>query len=84
MMFLFVQNVSQAHATEYGDEGHSHDGIACEITLIAAEEIVVTPPVFVPVPLKTLSESNWKMGFDKVRPRIFDGRAPPPRAPPTH
>ena len=81
--FLMVQGMSQAHATEHGGEDHSHDGVACEITLIAVEQIIATPPVPVPTPLKAASKSNWAVPFDKDRPRTFDSRAPPPRGPPT-
>ncbi len=83
-MFLLVQGVSQVHATENGGEDHSHDGVACEITLLAVEQVIVTPPAPVPSPFKAVSKSNWTMTFDKDRPRTFDSRAPPPRGPPTH
>lgn len=83
-MFLFVQGFSQAHATEHGGTDHSHDGIACDIMIVAAEQIIVTPPVPVPAPFKSVSKSNWKMAFNKDRPRTFDGRAPPPRGPPSN
>ena len=83
VMFLFVQGVSQAHAAEHGGEDHTHEGIACEMALVAAEEIIVTPPVPVPAPFKAVSKSKWAIVFDKDRPRSFDGRAPPPRGPPT-
>jgi len=83
MMFLLVQGVSQAHAAA-NDEDHNHDGVACELALVAAEEIVVTPPIPVLRPFKAVSKSNWILVIDKDRPRTFDGRAPPPRAPPAH
>ena len=84
LAFLMVQGVSQAHATEHGDEDHTHDGVACDIMLVAAQQIVATPPVPVPAPFKAVSKSNWTIIFDKGRPRTFDSRAPPPRAPPAH
>ena len=83
MMFLFVQGVSQAHATEHGEHDHSHDGVECEITLLAVEQIITEPPVPIPSRTKTTSKSNWSVPFYKSLTRTFDGRAPPPRGPPT-
>jgi len=79
-----VQGASQVHATEHGGTDHSHDGVACDVTLIAAEQIIATPPVPVAAPFNSVSKSNWTLVIDKDRPRTFDGRAPPPRGPPTH
>ena len=84
LAFLMVQGVSQAHAAEHGEADHSHDGVACDITLVAVERVIIAPPIPVPAPFKSVSKSSWKMDFDKDRPRTFDNRAPPPRAPPTH
>ena len=84
MVFLFVQGVSQAHAASYGEDDHTHDGVVCEFVLVAAEEIIVIPPVRVPLPFKSEVQINWTIPVTADRPRSFDSRAPPPRAPPTH
>jgi len=83
LMFLFVQGATQAHAAEHGEDHHSHDGVACDVMLIAAEQITIAPPIPVPAPFKSASKSNWKMDYVRDCPRTFDSRAPPPRAPPT-
>ena len=84
LAFLMVQGVSQAHAAEHGEADHSHDGVACDITLVAVEQVIIAPPVLIPSPFKAAAKSNWIFTFDKDRPRTFDGRAPPPRGPPAH
>ena len=47
-LFFALQGFAQAHAASHGGEDHSHEDVPCEITLIAAEEIVITPPTPVP------------------------------------
>lgn len=83
-IFLTVQGFSQAHAAANFETDHTHDGVACDIGLISAEEVVVTPPVPVQAPSNDVSKSNWTLTVGQDRPRTFDGRAPPPRGPPTH
>lgn len=83
VMFLFVQGVTQAHATEHGEHDHSHDGIECEITLLAVEQIIDEPPVLIPAPIKAVSIPNWNISYNNSHLKAYDGRAPPPRGPPT-
>ena len=82
-LFLLVQGVSQAHATANGGFDHTHDGIACDVALVAAEQVVLTPPFVVKVPVELTVTPFWQPRIVKNPPRNFDGRAPPPRAPPT-
>ena len=81
-LFLMVQGVAQAHATANGGVEHTHDGVACDIALIAAPQAVIAPAPIVPAP-KVLP----MQAADPIIPatpiyRHFDGRAPPPRGPP--
>lgn len=83
-MFLTVQGFSQAHATSNGGVDHTHDGVICDVSLAAAEQVVLTPPQPNLTPFKPVSEANWEIVLDNEYPRAFDGRAPPPRGPPAH
>ena len=81
-LFFALQGFAQAHAASHGGEDHSHEGVPCEITLIAAEEIVITPPT--PVPARGILSRRIKSSplIMPPTPRSFDSRAPPLRGPP--
>jgi len=81
-LFFTMQGFAQAHAASHGGEDHSHEGIACDVALIAAEQIVVTPPAPMPAPLILPRRIKALPLAIQPAPRSFDGRAPPPRAPP--
>ena len=78
-----AQSFSLAHATEHTGHDHEHhDGVACEITLIIAENIAVIPapqptPSF--TPSVQIAPQTVFTSLDYVTPQ---GRAPPPRSPP--
>ena len=80
-LFFTTQSYAHAHATEYGED-HHHEGVPCEIALVAAEQSVLTPPLPVPAPFILLRRVIILPPGVKLTPRRFDGRAPPPRAPP--
>lgn len=81
-LFLSVQGLSQAHAATNGGTDHTHDGIACDVALVAAEQVVVTPTPDVPAPaILPNREANHVIPSSQGY-RHFDGRAPPPRGPP--
>ncbi|KCZ59308.1 MULTISPECIES: hypothetical protein [Hyphomonas] len=81
-LFVFVQAHALSHAAEHGDEPHDHYGAACELSVIATDQILLPaapsePFVLPPAPGATepcISAANW------TRP---PGRAPPPRSPPS-
>lgn len=81
-LFFTVQGFSQAHAASNGGVDHSHDGIACDVTLVAAEQAVLTPPQ--PMPALTMRPTRTSNIAIPSKPafRSFDSRAPPPRGPP--
>ena len=81
-LFFSVQGFSQAHAVSNGGLDHSHDGVACEVTLIAAEQEVLTPPVAVPSPFLRPMRADYIVLPTKHTNLSFNGRAPPPRGPP--
>ena len=85
VLFLAVQSVTQAHAIEHaGHDHHEHDGVTCELNLVAAEDVVITPPLPFSSPLGLGYPTNWVMRTTSERTTAFDGRAPPPRGPPAH
>ena len=81
-LFFTVQGVSEAHATSNGGLDHSHDGIACDAMLMAAEKDVLTPPAQIPTPTIWITDSNYVDAPVEPANRSFDSRAPPPRGPP--
>ena len=81
-LFFALQGFAQAHAASHGGEDHSHEGVPCEITLIAAEEIVITPPTPVPARGVLTRRLNSPVPILRSAPHSFDSRAPPLRGPP--
>ncbi len=82
-LFLSVQGLAQAHAVANGSIDHTHDGIACDVTLVAAEQTVLMPPTPNVEPVEQADALLWHVRANSNLPRNFDGRAPPPRGPPT-
>ena len=81
-LFFTVQGFSQAHAVSNGGVDHSHDGVACDVALVSAEQTVLTPPVSVSAPvMRPVRASNTPAPTQPIC-HNFDSRAPPPRAPP--
>jgi len=81
-LFLTVQGVAQAHEIEHGGHEHTHDGIACDIVLAAAEQTIITPPSDVPAPTILPSRETGFVAYTSVDKLNFESRAPPPRGPP--
>lgn len=80
--FFIIQSLTLSHAVEYNGEPHEHDGIVCEVTLIASDvEAVVPPAVIIVVPERFISVPAYTVpqAPKYLRP---DGRAPPSRSPP--
>lgn len=82
-LFLSVQGLSQAHAAANSGTDHTHDGIACDVALVAAEQAVIAPPLPLAKPVEVSPRPLWTVLNETILPRNFDGRAPPPRGPPT-
>jgi len=82
-LFFALQSYSLSHASSFGDAPHEHDGIACDITLIAPDEDLNLPtesPEYI-FELFGLPEQ-----YSFHVPGTFDTfltRGPPPRGPPT-
>ena len=81
-VFFIIQSLTLSHAVEYNGEPHEHDGIVCEVTLIAVDTDDVTPPpvmVSAPDAYIVIAVYTVPQEPEYLRP---DGRAPPGRSPP--
>jgi len=81
-LFFAMQSFSLAHASSYGEEHHEHDGIACAVTIVAAEDIAILPSLpDTPAILSETFEADYPdfTSAAYVKPQ---SRAPPPRGPP--
>ena len=83
VLFFALQSFSLAHATSHGNEPHEHEGIACSITVLADDQMVImpSPPIFDSLEVE-LSETVYP-GFTSALYLKPQGRAPPPRGPPS-
>ena len=80
--FVWVQAQSLSHAAEHGEEHHEHDGVECELTVFASEDLAVLPdPPLGFVPAHTLLV--LPVEFISISARLWPPeRGPPPRGPP--
>ena len=83
-LFLSAQGLAQAHSVTAGDAEHSHDGVVCEVCLAGIQQITTEPPLTFSTPFNPPVRMDWDVIIINDAPRTFDGRAPPPRGPPTH
>ena len=81
-LFFALQSYSLSHASTYGDAPHEHDGIACSVTVLADDQMVIIPtaPIFDSIEAE-LSETVYP-DFTSALYLKPQGRAPPPRGPP--
>lgn len=82
VLFFSVQSLSTAHAAAHGELDHSHEGVACDLTVIAAEKVVLSSPEPETAPLPRVIKARLIAPVSDRITHGFDGRAPPPRAPP--
>jgi len=82
-LFFTLQSYSLSHASSFGDVPHDHDGIACDITVIAPDEDISLPvetPDYIIEAFKIPAHYNFHV---PGRFETFLTRGPPPRGPPT-
>jgi len=81
-LFLTVQIALTAHAAGYDDVPHEHDGVACLLGAVNAEDQAIAPlqvtAEFQQAALAPLYEADFTSA-SYITPQ---GRAPPPRSPP--
>lgn len=82
-LFVMLQGTALAHAAQYGDSSHEHNSIVCTLDALATQQTAIIPPApitFVPVISQRTVFTAAYISFDCSTPQ---GRAPPPRGPPT-
>lgn len=82
-LFASLQVVTTAHAASYGDSPHEHDGVACVITVVTADDHIVLPALQHAPAVIVVSNTPAAAPFISARYLAPQGRAPPPRGPPT-
>lgn len=82
-LFASLQVFTTAHATSYGDAPHEHDGVSCIVSIVTADSHIVLTPVLHAPKLVILTETPTVTPFTSASYLAPQGRAPPPRGPPT-
>ena len=82
LLFLVGQGVAYAHTIEYG-ENHTHDGVACSVSVLGEDDVVIPSPPETQTPTE---DHPPVIDFPMVQTVSFQSvnplRGPPPRAPP--
>ena len=81
-LFLLLQGAAFAHAAEFGVE-HTHDGVVCDMGVLAEDETEVEPTLPVPAVPEPAPAAPFAPA-PCVSPDVpaQPARAPPPRGPP--
>jgi len=79
---IFQQSLTTAHAVRYDDADHDHNGIACDIMQVAAEDIAHCPDLPEASEVTAYIDNDKAASFRSVAYITPQGRAPPPRSPP--
>lgn len=82
-LFASLQVYTVAHAVSYGEAPHDHDGVACVLTIVAADEQIILPDQVDTPPLVMAVDAPETNIFTSTPRLLPQGRAPPPRGPPT-
>jgi len=81
-LFLFMQSYAVSHAAAHNNSPHEHNGVTCEIGLIAPDVDLLEPPV----PVVTLRQSFFvdNVAGPLVQPTFISSqsRTPLGRGPP--
>ena len=82
VMLLLAGVFGNVHASAYGGEAHSHDGVVCDLGVVEEVGDIALPPTPVDAPVVVLAPASW---LDAVPSRSVTpkpARAPPQRGPP--
>jgi len=83
-LFLAFQITATAHASEFGENPHEHDGISCVITTLAETDQGILPVKPEVVAEAAPIELVWVESFTPIHIQTNLTRAPPPRGPPAN
>jgi len=81
-LFLLVQAGTWAHAAQYGDAPHEHDGVMCVVDAVTSEAACVLP---IPPQSEPVANDQALPVFEPYVSVAYltpPGRGPPPRSPP--
>jgi len=83
ILFIAAQGFTVSHAAQYNNAPHEHNGVTCEIALIAPDVDVIEPPLITFVALPAFKVDIF--AAPDITPFIpaHPCRAPPGRGPPT-
>ena len=81
---LAMQMVGTAHASEWGNAPHTHDGVVCDIALVVEEVDAVLPPTAPAPSAPTTLAADWTDAVPTRAVVTRPARAPPPRGPPAY
>ena len=70
------------HASAYGGEAHSHDGIVCDLGVLEEMGDFALPPTHVDAPTVVLAPASWVDALPTRSVTSKPARAPPQRGPP--
>ncbi len=82
-LFFALQSFSVAHASSYGEAPHEHDGVACSVTVLVDDHVVITPVPLITHPIISETVETVYPDFTSALYLTPQGRAPPPRGPPS-
>lgn len=82
VLFVSLQTTAVAHAAQFGDVPHEHDGMVCEIQTISSEQDVIEPLVGETSAFVSVSPIVYETPYVSAPVVTPPGRAPPPRSPP--
>lgn len=82
VLFVSLQTGALAHAAQYGDIPHDHDGMVCEVETIASEDVAIAPVPVVFEPVIINEPVIYGAAYTSAAYVKPQSRAPPPRAPP--
>lgn len=82
ILFVSLQTTAVAHAAQFGDIPHEHDGMVCEIQTISSEQDAIEPLVAVASDFIVVIEVVFEAAYVSASYVTPPGRAPPPRSPP--
>jgi hypothetical protein len=84
VMVAWAQAISLSHATTYGEAPHEHEGVACDVGILASEEAAILPATC-PAPLvPSLGEAQPQPTASTPVWIWPPERGPPPRSPPVN
>ena len=83
-LLLTLQGIAFAHAAQYGDENHEHNGVACAIATIATDQDDVPILPVDAAEAHTAEPLVFSVSYISSHVKTVQGRAPPGRSPPQH